>query len=294
VECIIVTGELNVFLGHGNVEFIDLLTDLWDYDGLYYHRFKNSKSISLFNPTISILGGNTGIGISQAFPIEVIGQGLFSRLIQVYSDPTGRRVSFPPPADQELRKRIIEKFQRIRILFHGEVKITPQAYIALDEIYQNWKELEDVRFKSYSSRRFIHLLKLCLCVAAAKEEKFIDVETVIYTNSILHYTEHFMPKALGEFGKSRNSDVSVKILEIIEKKEGPSDLQKDVWPQVRRDLDTMKQLGDIVRGLHAAGKVQPMPNGKFGPVIKPKKTDFVNCNFNILREYMEEKLKERM
>jgi hypothetical protein len=44
----------------GNLDFLSTLGALWDWDdegATYKQRFKNSKSISIFQPTISLLGG---------------------------------------------------------------------------------------------------------------------------------------------------------------------------------------------------------------------------------------------
>jgi hypothetical protein len=289
-ECLIYSGEFNSFLGHNNVEFIDLLTALWDWEGDYKNRIKNGRSVIVPDPTISILSGNTPIGISMAFPIEVIGQGLFSRLIQVFSDPSGRRITFPPPPPESWTAELITTLKDIKLKMQGQFQFTAQAMIALDDIYQTWKELEDVRFKSYSSRRFTHLLKLCLVCAAARQEKYINIGTVIEANSVLHYTEYFMPKALGEFGKARNSDVTEKILKILEEAEKPLDVI-EIWPKVSRDLDNAKQLGDLLRNIQMSGKINSTADGKI--LIKKviPKWDFVHSNVRALPEYLENQAK---
>lgn len=293
-ECLIYSGEFNSFLGHGNIEFIDLLTALWDWEGNFENRIKNGRSVIIPDPTISLLAGNTPTGISMAFPIEVIGQGFFARLIQIYSDPTGRRITFPPPPPPEQTTELVIMLKEIRIKMIGQFEIRPQAYIALDDIYQSWKELEDVRFKSYSSRRLTHLLKIALCCAASRQQNFIDLSIIVEANSILHYTEYFMPKALGEFGKARNSDVTEKILKILDKAELPLNPVKDIWPQISRDLDSTKQLADILMGLQQSGKVDTTSGG--GIMIKKQipKWDFTHSNVTRLPEYIENQTKQEL
>jgi hypothetical protein len=291
-ECLIAADEFNIFLGHSNIEFIEQLTDLWDASGLYPARTKSGKPILINDPTICILGGNTQIGISMAFPTEVIGQGFFARLISVYAEPTGRRITFPKPPNLELRKRLLESLVKMKGVFKGAIPIEPYAYIALDEIYQEWKDLEDVRFKSYSTRRFTHLLKLCLCVAAARDKTTIDTSTVLRANTILHYTEHFMPKALGEFGKAIHSDVSAKILELLEKSDRPLNGMEDLWPQVHRDLNSPAELVKILRSMQDAGKIQVTSGGGLLPRKSPPKFDFPHCKVNLLREYTEYQIKQ--
>lgn len=291
-ECLIMADEFNVFMGHSNVEFIDMLTDLWDYNGIYASRTKSGKSVLVPNPTLSMLTGNTQVGISMSFPTEVIGQGFFSRLLLIHSDPSGRKISFPKAPDLAVKAQLVKQLIDIKGKMRGEILIDAIAHKALDEIYQNWTDLEDVRFKSYSTRRFTHLLKLCLCCAAARQQRSIDISVVEYANTILHYTEFFMPKALGEFGKARNSDVSAKILELLDKAEAPLDLMKDIFPQVHRDIDGTKQLAEIVSGMLAAGKIQKTSMGGFLPQKKKVTFNFPHCKPALLREYIEQQAKD--
>lgn len=290
-ECLIMADEFNVFMGHSNVEFIDMLTDLWDYSGVFAQRTKTGKSVLVPNPTINGLFGNTQVGISMSFPTEVIGQGFFSRLLLVHSDPSGRKITRPPAPNLELKAKLVKQLMEIQGKIRGEVLVSEDAWRALDEIYHEWKDLEDVRFKSYSTRRLTHLLKLCLCCAAARQERIINTNVVVYANSILHYTELNMPKALGEFGKARNSDVSAKILELLEKTDKPLDLMKDIFPQVHRDIDGTKQLAEIMGGMLSAGKIQKAGAG-FLPFKKEASFHFPHCNVLELREYVEQRKKE--
>jgi hypothetical protein len=290
-ECLIMSDDFNVFLGHSNIEFIELLTDLWDYEGIFSSRTKSGTSVLVPNPTLNILAGNTQIGISMAFPIEVIGQGFFSRLIAVHSEPSGRRITFPPPADLEKRKQLVEHLMWMRSAFRGPIEIDATATIALDDIYQNWKDIDDIRFRAYCSRRFTHLLKLCMCCAASNKRTSIDRGIVEYANTILHYAESLMPQAFGEFGKARHSDVSAKILAIIEKADHPLKPMDEIWPQVQRDLESPQELVRILNGLKDAKKIQQVGAGIL-PNKKPQTFDFPHCKIALLREYLEEKGKK--
>jgi hypothetical protein len=290
-ECLIMSDDFNVFLGHGNIEFIELLTDMWDYEGLYRQRIKSGRSVAINDPTLSCLLGNTQLGIAMSFPPEVIGQGFFSRLIQVYSDPTGIKITFPKPKPEAERQKLVEQFKVLRATYKGEIGIDGFGTIALNDIYQEWKDLEDVRFKSYSTRRFTHLLKLCLCCAAARSSRYIDRSIVEYANSILHYTEYFMPKALGEFGKAKHSDISAKIIETLEKAEEPVTFEK-LLDNFSRDVDSGKHLAQILGGLKDAHKIQQIGGGGFLPHREPPKFDFPHCKVQLLREYIDKQTKE--
>ena len=292
-ECLIAADEFNTFMGHSNVEFIDLLTELYDFEGIYDSRIKNGRSVRVPYPTIVLFGGNTNVGISMSFPTEVIGQGFFSRLLLIFSEPSGRRVHRPPPRNEDKHREILEKLLKIKATISGEFTINRSADKALETIYNEWKDLDDVRFKSYSTRRYTHLLKLCMVCAAARGVMEITSDIVEYANSILHYTESFMPKSLGEFGKARHSDVTSKILELLDKADHPLDIQSEIWPQVRRDIETIKQLGELLQGLKAAGKIQQVGSGLL-PLKKPQNFDFPYTKVNLLREFMDQQQRDQM
>lgn len=250
----IACDEFNNFIGNGNIEFVSLLGELWDYEGTYSNRIKSGKSVNIPNPTVSILGGNTATGFSLAFPSTTIGQGFFSRLLLVYSEPSNRKITFPKAPDPEQTSYLVDKLLAMKSCVQGTATYTDSANMLLDKIYKNTPPIEDSRFEHYTNRRFTHLLKLCLIVAASRMSTEIAEEDVVYANTILHHTEQLMPKALGEFGKSKNSDVTHKIIQILENHYEVLSIQQ-IWAYVSQDLEKLTDLGNIMGGLATAGKV---------------------------------------
>jgi len=271
-ELFIAADEFNDFFGNNGIEFVSLLGTLWDFEGVYKNRIKNGVSVAIPNPTVSILGGNTPTGFSLAFPPEILGQGFFSRILLIYGESSGKKIAFPVPPTTAQTKAILDALVNIKINAVGEVTLTPDAEKALDTIYTTWKGIDDVRFESYSNRRFTHLLKLCLIHSACRLYKDsttgnghnqITTEDVIYANTVLTHTEHLMPRALGEFGRARNSEVVHKIMQILEAATSPIDIPK-LHAQVLRDVSGIRELGEMMASLKLAGKIQSV-NGGFLP-----------------------------
>jgi hypothetical protein len=253
-EILVAADEFNTFVGNGNIEFLSLLGVLWDYSGRFEDRKKNSKSLIITDPTVSILAGNTATGFSLAFPAEAIGQGIFSRLILVHGEKTDKRITFPEPPCKDTEKLIIDIFKAVRQVASGNAILSPSAQKLLDHIYKSWNGVTDVRFESYANRRFSHLIKLCLIVSAAALRNTIEEADVIYANTILTHAEHSMPKALGEFGKARNSDVAHKVIQLLESSYVPVTM-KEIWRSVHNDLDDISKLKDMISNLVIAEKV---------------------------------------
>ena len=257
-EVFVVADEFNEFSGQGNLEFYTTLGNLWDWDdenNPFKQRFKTSQSVSIFQPYVSILGGNTPENFSRAFPPEIIGQGFLSRLLIIHGERTGVKLTFPPVPAQSQTDTIVQCFAAIRNMAAGSaVKITPAAMRMLDTIYQTWEDLDDVRFKSYSNRRFSQLLKLCLVHAAAELSTFLTPENVVMANTTLSVAETQMARGLGEFGKSKTSDVAHKVMDFVMEARKPLMLH-DIWQVVHKDLERMQQLSEIIQNLQAAGRI---------------------------------------
>jgi hypothetical protein len=259
-EILVAADEFNTFVGNGNIEFLSLLGVLWDYSGPFEDRKKNSKSIIISDPTVSILAGNTATGFSLAFPAEAIGQGIFSRLILIHGEKTDKRITFPEPPSEKEQNTLIDILYAIRQVASGKAVLTPAAKSLLDAIYKSWNGVSDVRFESYTNRRFSHLIKLCLIVSAAALRNQIEECDVVYANTILTHAEHSMSKALGEFGKARNSDVAHKVIQVLENSYEPITL-KTLWQNVHNDLEDISALKDMISNLVIAEKIISTKSG---------------------------------
>lgn len=271
-ESFIAADEFNNFLGVNNLDFASILGELWDCEGVYDYRLKNSKSIYIPEPTINLLGGNTQTNLSLCFPTEVIGQGFFSRLLLIYGEPSGKKFTIPPAPDLVLQGKLLAKLATIKEAVHGEMKMSEDALQLLDYIYHNYEGVDDVRFDSYKNRRLTHLIKLCMVVAISRVSVVIDYEDVVRANTYLDAAEQLMPKALGEFGKAKHSAVSHKVLSRIESAMEPVTFQ-DLWKTVHADLDTRQQLVDIIANLQVAEKIQAVESHGYLPKKKVSQTD---------------------
>jgi len=71
-----------------------------------------------------------------------------------------------------------------------------------------------------------------------------------------------MPKALGEFGKAKHSDVMNKVINLLNARTEPMAL-KDIWPHVNKDLESMTELAKIIQNLHTANNIISIPGSGF-------------------------------
>lgn len=261
-EVYIASDEFSDFTPPGSGEFYTLLGNLWDYDEekkSFTHRLKNSVSLEIYQPTINILGGITPELFSKTFPPEIIGTGFLSRMIMIHGERSSRKYHIPKKGDNLIKEKLSEHLQNLRSINVGEISYTSEADDLLSNLYSGWEELDDVRFRSYSSRRYTQLIKLCLIYFASSytgaQTAQITPELIIRANTTLTAAERIMPLALGEFGKNKNSAVQNVIMEMISNARKPLSIT-EIWPQVMKDIEKIHILSDIIMGLRTAGKIQ--------------------------------------
>lgn len=275
-EVFIAADEFNDFFGNNILEFVSLLGVLWDWDGRYENRIKNGVSIVINNPTVSILGGNTQTTFATTFPPEVIGQGFFSRLIPVYAESTGLKITFPKPPTVEDTTAIVSYLDEIRMRCCGEMTVSSGAERLLDKIYKSWKPLDDIRFAHYGNRRLNHLMKMALIHSAARLSMIVDEQDIRYANTVLTHTEHYMPKAFGAFGQAKNSLLTYKVLQLIETNDGEPVTFTSLWTKLQGEAYSLDELGDILRNLVQADKIQHVDT-RILPKKKPLEERFDDC-----------------
>lgn len=279
-EVYVMADEFNAWAGPGGTDFYTTLGDLWDWDDPltpFTQRFKNSTSVSISQPTVSILSANTPVLFSRAFPPETLGTGFLSRLLLIHGERTGRRITFPQPPDPEIGAGLAEYLRTLRRIAGqqgesgngGKLSLHSDAILMLDDIYQNPTPVPDLRFANYNERRFTHLLKICLIIAAAKFKGCIEAEDVLQANTMLAHADRLMPKAMGEFGKSKHSDIAQKLMSILDRATMPVSM-KELLKEVTRDCNA-KELQEIVQGLIAGDRVQVISGHGRASGFLPKK-----------------------
>lgn len=254
-EVTIANGEFLDFIGQGNMSFLTALTNLWDNLPFYEHPKLHGRSVFIHQPTVNILGGATVKGLGLAIPPEALGTGILSRLLLIHSEMTDIKIAFPAEVLEDSSDEIVETLLKIRTDLKGKMDKSAKAEIIMDKMYKNYPGLEDGRLADFASRRFTHLLKLSMLIALSRNSQVISEEDALKANTILNAAERKMPKALGEFGKSKFSDVSNTIMEVLGKAHKPVS-HSELWKFVAKDLSESKDLGTIMKNLLSAEKIQ--------------------------------------
>lgn len=265
-ETYIVAGEFVDFIGINNIEFANLLTNLWDNLAVYKNPKIVGKSVEVTKPTVNLLGGATAQTFALAIPPESNGTGFLSRLLLIHGEPTGIQVAWPAGSDAVMMEILAARLREMREEIKGEMHMSPEARTLGARMYRERVQIDDGRFQHYDGRRFIHLNKLAMIMAAIDMEMTIQPVHLLKANTMLASAEIKMPQALGGFGKDPNSDVKNKILDYLNRQTMPKDANA-IFRVVQFDLKKMSDMLEIMQNLKATEKVKVITvKGKQGYV----------------------------
>ena len=252
-ENYIAQDEFSDFMGINNHDFISLLGNLWDIDKDYSYRVKNDSSVSISRPIINILGGITPGDFSTIFPASIAEHGFLSRLLIVNIQESLKKYSRQLPSCPKASAAVHDGLLAIRDV-KGAAIMSDDVWKKLDDIYCNPIPINDARFSYYMARRYTQLLKLCIITMASRLSVEMTVEDVVFANTLLTFTEHYMPQALGQYGKNKDGDVASKILAYLS---GSFPLPRSI-PDILKHVSTettLKDLPNILNNLTSTDKI---------------------------------------
>ena len=265
VESYINQDEFSDFIGINNYPFISLLGNFWDIDEPYVYRTKNGQSIEIPSPIVNILGATTPSQFNTIFPPAISEQGFLSRLIIVNIPESKRKIARPLPSDASVVEKVVDGLKAVRKL-SGELVMSDAVWAKLEEIYLSWQPVEDTRFAHYSTRRHTQLLKLCILSTCSRYTVEMSVDDVVFANTLLSFTEHFMPQALGQFGKNKDGDVNSKVISYLRSSFPTAKSLQDIIIPISTETDVLS-LQKILTNLVVAEKVVATSNGKYLPKL---------------------------
>jgi len=256
----IAEDEFIDFLGIGNIEFVGLLTNLWDCKQEYDEVYKRSRAY-IYQPTINILGGMTQTSLALALPSESGGMGFLSRMLLVYGEQRRVRIAFPEVPTEEDEAPFVRFFKECSEWAPGEVRMHSSARDLVTDWYNTWEPLMDARLLSYCQRRQEHLFRLCMVLCGVHRKDYVDADIVLEANTYLVHAEERMHKAFGEQGKSRYAEASAKITAFMEQSNRPVSME-ELYKVVHTDLDRYGDLLQVLQNLEHGERIYKM-NGHF-------------------------------
>jgi energy-coupling factor transporter ATP-binding protein EcfA2 len=256
----VVASEFSRFIGQHNLSMLDFLGEV-GYDGEDYEYRTRQTSVVLKKPLMNILGCTTPTMLNNSMPPAAGGQGFLSRMILVYGTRKYKQVPRPkaPPLDivAKIKDRLNDGYHRLS----GPFDETTDGRSYCESLYNHAIEIADSRFGYYGERRYTHLIKLGMCLAASRGDSTITKSDYEEANRILSATERGMPDALGEFGLNPLALLKQEILEQLRATQGPLTMEQ-VVAMFHRDARS-REIAEVVNDLVKLGQVKlsQLPGG---------------------------------
>lgn len=271
------SSEFASMLTSSGMDMVVFLTDIFDSPLEWVHKTKSSGTSRIKAPFLNLLAGTTPDWIAKAMPLDTIGIGLTSRVIFVYHDTPRIRNPIPRLSDAQkaLAHILVEDLKAISRISGEYVWETPET----EELYNVWYRTRlaqtnptgDPRLNGYYERKPIHLLKLCMIVAASKrDETFMTAEDLQQAMTLMSRAEERMPKVFANVGKNPLAvDIEDTMAAILANPKGvaKSELINRFKHSVR-----LEEMSEVLDTLTAIGKIT-LRNGRYYSLDMPKGQD---------------------
>lgn len=269
----VVANEFSRFIGQNNLQMMDFLVERWDGDDYEYKT--RQSSIKLKNTLMNLIACTTPTSLNNSMPPAAGGQGFLSRMILVYGAKKYKEIPRPSVPDEQTVGVVKQTLSDIYYNMTGSFDETPDARTYSESLYSYPLEITDPRFAYYAERRYTHLLKLSMCLAATRGSNTIVRDDYSLAHRILRATERGMPDALGEFGMNPLALLKQEILEQLRSAQGPVSLDQVIamFHRDARSNEIAEVLNDLLRTKQV--KRHKLPSGVtvLQAAMSPKDTE---------------------
>lgn len=197
--------EFGVLVPAHDLEFLNVLNVLYDNRPHYKEtRRSREKPLIMDDPQLNLLAGTQPDYLASLLPDQAWGMGTMTRIIMVYSGTAMRPKLFGAKLKIDM-KDCQHDVDQIGQMF-GEMAWTQEAEDALTDWYDaGLKPVpEHSKLKHYNARRVLHVLKMCMISACARNnDRLIELFDVERAKEWLLEVESLMPEIFKEMaGKS--------------------------------------------------------------------------------------------
>lgn len=243
----VIASEFSRFIGQNNHSMLDFLGER--YDGEDYEYKTRQSDIKLKETLMNMIACTTPSSLNLSLPPQAGGQGFLSRLILVYGARKYKNVPWPEAPDHDLVGKVKDALRDSYYNRSGAFELDPEAKRFSTDLYDYVLDITDSRFGYYNERRFSHLCKLAMVLAAAGSRQTILKHDFEEAHRILRATERGMPDALGEFGMNPLAMLKQDILEQLRAHQGPL-LMEHLMAMFHRDArshEIMEVANDLIK-----------------------------------------------
>lgn len=253
------SSELAAFFHRrDDLGLISWMCEWFDCDDLFEYETVSREKDSIPCVYLNLIGGMTTDHLGLVFPKEVVGTGLTTRMIFVYSDKPKRMKHFIEP-DKELFNVLVNDLEVINS-YSGEFITTPEYKEAWGEWYVSEHAPDEIKavpeLTHYLDRRQVHLHKLAMVISASESSKMqITLSHFERAREILEYTERRMPYAFAQYNQEEHYLMFKQICLYIELAEEEGITWKQLVGEFYQDYDAT----ELNRAISTLTMMEPSP-----------------------------------
>lgn len=208
--------EFGTLLSKHDLEFLSLVNDAYNCGPAIRERLRSQKEeLVIRNPHLAIVAGTQPQFISTLFPDEAWGMGFFARVIMIYHDRAIKTDLFTggifgsDESRKTLKANLVKDLQKINQLA-GPMTVSEEAQAEINR----WN-LEDAendqphhpKLVHYNTRRIMHLLKVCMILAASEGRMHIELRHWQEALKIIYEAEDRMPEIFKEMANTGSKQI---------------------------------------------------------------------------------------
>jgi len=258
--------ELGTFIPEYNSQQIGFLNDLYNCKPSFKDRIRGGvakgHTVQVQNPHLSLLLGVQPDRLEDTFPEQAFQAGFFSRLFLIFSHPAPKENIHNPrlkPAPKELKDKLVNDIRNLTKLvgpFYLDEE-TKRAFDHFHTVESDATAIDHYRFKTYNTRRNLHLHKLTMTLAASQSSNMkINMSHFERAKQIMYQAEGEMPKSFEELVNSHGFQNTVE--ELTAGKHGKTISQREVERHLRRKYKAY-EIPHIVKSMLTSGELRELP-----------------------------------
>lgn len=212
----VASSEFGVLVPAHDLDFLSVLNDIYDCPSKFReNRRHRARQLDIDYPLLNILAGTQPAYLASLLPEEAWGMGFTSRLILIYSAQNIRVPLFAETDEFTQKRQEAEQTRQFKALksdlermttLYGQFAWEPEAKKNLEA----WANAGlppipiNSRMQHYNARRVLHMLKLCMVSAIARDDELcITLADVNRARDWLLEAEERMPDVFRDMaGKS--------------------------------------------------------------------------------------------
>jgi hypothetical protein len=257
----VIAKELVVLFGMAAQDMIENLVNWYDCDDNFEYETLAGGKDKITGVCLFLLGGITPELIASKVPKEIVGGGLFRRMLFIYAKAPGQLVLLPHRV--KIRKELtLEKDNLLEDL--NDIKQMVGEFdvdTSFDDVWAPWyKDLprtapfKGTALSSYGEHKQMHILKLSLISAASRGSYTITSEDFFRASGWLRTAEVNMLEPFEAFGRNERAQGIAEIKSLIESYGGQlslSDIQRlsyrnQTREEILSNIHTLSTIGEVM------------------------------------------------